>query len=64
MDSFITVSIEILKTRKETTAPAKRDFIPDLLQRRNEPTSYNIPYFVTKVVHEFYVNLSDNILVE
>ena len=27
-------------------------------------TVLNIPYFVTKVVHEFYANVSDNILVE
>ena len=28
------------------------------------PTISNIPRFVTKVVHEFYANLSDNIVVE
>ena len=27
-------------------------------------TMSNIPRFVTKVVHEFYANLSDNIIVE
>ena len=27
-------------------------------------TVSNIPIFITKVVHEFYANLSDNIVVE
>ena len=29
-----------------------------------ESTISNIPRFVTKVVHEFYANLSDNIVVQ
>ena len=33
-------------------------------ERGWESTVSNIPKFVTKVVHEFYANLSDNILVE
>ena len=28
------------------------------------PTISNVPRFVTKVVHEFYTNLSDNIIIE
>ena len=28
------------------------------------PTISNVPRFVTKVMHEFYVNLSDNIVIE
>ena len=33
-------------------------------EKGRESTMSNIPRFVTKVVHEFHANLSDNILVE
>ena len=35
-----------------------------MCERGWESIVSNIPRFVTKVVHEFYANLSDNILVE
>ena len=35
-----------------------------IYERGWESTVTNIPRFVTKVIHEFYANLSDNIVVK